>query len=69
MACLSVAGGIVAGVHWYAVDVPQQENLKEYTKCTGGCVSSTAVYMTPAGPQTPGDDSCQKSCREKYLGR
>lgn len=69
MVLLALAGACFAGAHWYAVDQPQQKNLIEYTKCTGRCVSSNAVYLSPVGPRTPGDDSCQKACREQYLGR
>lgn len=66
---LALAGTCMAGAHWYAVDLPQQKNLEEYTKCTGRCVSSNAVYMSPLGPRTPGDDSCKKACREQFLSR
>jgi len=69
MVLLALAGSCMAGAHWYAVDLPDQENLEEYTKCTGRCVSSNAVYMSPVGPRTPGDDSCRKACREQYPGR
>lgn len=31
MVCLSVAGGIVAGVHYYTVDLPQQQSLQAPT--------------------------------------
>lgn len=31
MVCLSIAGSIVAGVHYYAVDLPQQQSLQAPT--------------------------------------
>jgi len=68
MICLSVAGSAVAAAHYAAIDMPQQKNLTEYTRCTSGCISSDVVYMSPTGPRTPTDDACQKSCREKYFG-
>jgi hypothetical protein len=42
MICLSIAGSIVAGAHYYAVDLPQQQTLQaptnleyECTQCAG----------------------------------
>ncbi|MDD1687022.1 hypothetical protein [Methanoregula sp.] len=42
MICLSVAGAFIAGVHYYAVDLPQQKNVQvpsnecmyTYEQCT-----------------------------------
>lgn len=41
--------------------------LAEYTHCTSGCVRTNVVYISPTGPQNPGDDACMQKCREKYL--
>lgn len=48
MICLSIAGSILAGAHYYAVDLPQQNALKapengwDSTQscevCTGNCI-------------------------------
>ncbi|MCK9631876.1 MAG: hypothetical protein M0R30_09550 [Methanoregula sp.] len=71
MIALSVAGSIVAGVHYAAVDLPAQERMKTamtgYTRCTGGCISSNVMYITPTGPRNPTDDACMQKCREEYL--
>lgn len=67
MVCVSIAGSFVAGTHYVAVDLPQQKALEEYTRCTGGCVSTNVMYTTPYGTQNPTDESCQKRCRDTYL--
>jgi hypothetical protein len=36
MICLSVAGSFVAGVHWYAIDLPLQESLQAPSNSIGG---------------------------------
>lgn len=45
MVCLSIAGSIVAGAHYYAVDLPQQQALQAPTnskECTS-CASLTDI--------------------------
>jgi hypothetical protein len=45
MVCLSIAGSIVAGAHYYAVDLPQQQALQAPTnsiECTA-CASLTDI--------------------------
>jgi hypothetical protein len=37
MVCLSVAGSIVAGVHYYTVDLPQQQNVQAPANEQGIC--------------------------------
>lgn len=39
--CLSIAGSIVAGVHYYAIDLPQQQNVQ--APANAGSVCSYAV--------------------------
>lgn len=41
--------------------------LAEYTQCTSGCIRTNVVYISPTGPQNPGDDACMQKCRETYL--
>ncbi len=41
--------------------------LAEYTRCTSGCVRTNVVYISPTGPQNPGDDACMQKCRDEYL--
>ena len=68
---LMIAGSIFAGIHYVAVDLPARETMKtamtEYSQCTGGCISTNVMYITPAGPQNPTDDTCVQKCKEKYL--
>lgn len=68
MICLAGAGSVVAGAHYFVVDQPQQNALAEYTRCTGGCVSTNVMYVTPDGrTRNPTDEACQKKCRDMYL--
>jgi hypothetical protein len=46
MVCLAIAGSFVAGIHYYAVDLPQQQDVKvpaNYT-CPPGRLDSCARY-------------------------
>lgn len=67
----SLAGCIVAFIHYAAIDQPAQEKeqaaLTAYTRCTSSCIRTNVVYISPAGPQNPGDDACMQKCREQYL--
>jgi hypothetical protein len=67
MVCLSIAGSVVAGLHYYFVDLPQQKAIEDYTRCSGGCISTNVMISTPYGPRNPTDETCQKNCRDRYL--
>ena len=68
MVCLSIAGSILAGIHYVAVDQPQQKALEAYAQCSGGCVSANVVISTPYGASpSPTDETCQRECRDRYL--
>ena len=76
MIAVSVAGCLIAGIHYFYGDRPQQEtqslpdvseNMTAYNRCTGGCISTNVMYISPDGPQNPTDDACVQTCREKYL--
>ena len=46
MVCLAIAGSFVAGIHYYAVDLPQQQDMEvpaNYT-CSPGKFDSCARY-------------------------
>ncbi|MCK9579989.1 MAG: hypothetical protein M0Q92_06000 [Methanoregula sp.] len=73
MVCLSIAGTIVAGAHYYAVDLPQQANLQaptnaddcgcyyEYTACLAPCRGSGA-YAGCGATCYPAYLVCQEGC-------
>jgi hypothetical protein len=42
-------------------------DLTGYNQCTSGCIRTNVVYISPTGPQNPGDDACMQKCREQYL--
>jgi hypothetical protein len=50
--CLSIAGGIVAGAHWYVIDAPQQNALLQPPTNTDTCEG--ACHMQ--------SNDCVKSC-------
>lgn len=63
MICLSVAGAFVAGVHYFAADLPQQKALKTptnnaYIDCIMGCSNR---YMGDPDYQNLAF-ICQKGC-------
>jgi len=53
MICLSVAGSFTAGVHYFAVDLPQQQNVKApsngcmytYGECTNDYINNRWVSL------------------------
>jgi hypothetical protein len=66
---LAVAGVLLAGIHYATIDLPAQQAMEDYTRCSGGCISTNVFISTPTGPHNPTDEACQKECREKYLHR
>ena len=68
--CLSIAGSIVAGVHYYVVDLPQQKALQapandcgqDWLNCRMDCDEGCS------GPFEwgPSCGSCLKSCDDEY---
>lgn len=68
--CLSIAGSIVAGVHYYVVDLPQQKALQapandcgqDWLNCRMDCDEGCS------GPfeWRPSCGSCLKSCDDEY---
>ena len=49
--CLSVAGAFVAGVHWYAIDLPLQESLQAPSNSIGGSDVSACIAQCDAQAQ------------------
>jgi len=56
--CLSIAGSIVAGVHYYAVDLPQQQNVQAPTNSCGNYLEKQFECSTRCGQ----DKACYGSC-------
>ena len=72
MVCLSVAGAFVAGIHYYAVDLPQQKALQapsnrlmtcsqycdaQYYSCIPYCKRYTDINSIK---------SCRNNCQTEY---
>lgn len=56
---------------WEEAKCPSKDTTEAavagYSQCTSGCIRTNVVYISPTGPQNPGDDVCTQTCREKYL--
>ena len=73
MICLSVAGTFVAGAHYDAVDLPQQElqppqNMDDQTRCiVDNCELVCEYWYTTAKFVCERRyDSCVKDCERQY---
>jgi archaellum component FlaG (FlaF/FlaG flagellin family) len=56
--CLSIAGSIVAGVHYYAVDLPQQQNVQAPANSCGNYVEKQFECSSRCGQ----DPVCYGNC-------
>jgi len=56
--CLSIAGSIVAGVHYYAVDLPQQPEVQAPTNNCGSYQEKQTACSFRCGQ----DPVCYSSC-------
>ena len=56
MVCLSVAGSIIAGVHYYAVDLPEQNAVQVPSNGNGPLYGCSLCRYECA--RTPPDDYC-----------
>jgi len=77
MMCLSIAGSIVAGTHYYAVDLPQQQNVQMpennlksdcldscisvLSTCVSGCRDDMCRYRCEVA-----DSGCRNTCSDTY---
>jgi len=77
MICLSIAGAFIAGVHYAAVDLPQQQSvtpptnscrdLTGYLNCHGGCTSRYPTDRNnPNAPNFLEQLTCQNACWDTY---
>jgi hypothetical protein len=56
--CLSIAGSIVAGVHYYAIDLPQQQNIQAPANSCGNYMEKQIECSFRCGQ----DKVCYGSC-------
>jgi hypothetical protein len=70
MICLAIAGSIIAGVHYFVVDHPQQQGMKtpanglcEYS-CYASCVADQKTCEAEGGMRNCLTDlnACENSC-------
>ena len=69
MVCLSVAGTCIAGVHYYAIDLPQQQNLQAPTNGMMTCSASCDAQYYACIPSCKGSSnmaSCRSRCESDY---
>ena len=65
MVCLSVAGSIVAGVHYYAVDLPEQQSLQAPTN-TYDCWDECNIQYDACMSSCWGITGCAAACYADY---
>ena len=64
MVCLSIAGSIIAGVHYYAVDLPEQNMVQVPSNGNGplyGC--SLCRYECARTPSNDYCTACMSDCK------
>ncbi|PKL70477.1 MAG: hypothetical protein CVV30_03735 [Methanomicrobiales archaeon HGW-Methanomicrobiales-1] len=69
MICLSVAGTCIAGVHYYAVDLPQQQNLQAPANTLMTCSQYCDAQYYPCIPyckKSSDINSCRNDCLTEY---
>jgi hypothetical protein len=63
MVCLSIAGTVVAGAHYFAVDLPQQKALPAPANDLSPCEKSCAYcYYTSYNPGTCYTNCVKQNC-------
>ncbi|MFA5268077.1 MAG: hypothetical protein WC379_08890 [Methanoregula sp.] len=68
MVCLSIAGSIAAGVHWFVIDAPQQNALQPPTN-SDGCSDVCRMQSTDCAESCPMDgnwETCVDDCTNAY---
>ena len=69
MVCLSVAGTCIAGVHYYAIDLPEQKNLQIPTNALMTCSAYCDAQYYACIPSCKGSSSlasCRSNCESDY---
>ena len=65
MICLSVAGSIIAGVHYFAVDLPQQNAAAALNRLPGNeILTSNQEADATACLKPPGEQVKEGRCRD-----
>jgi len=63
MICLSIAGSIVAGAHYYVVDLPQQKALQAPTNTAcGDCTRTCKAILTENKEGVVAQSICLINC-------
>lgn len=68
MVCLSAAGSIIAGAHYFAIDLPAQKNVQAPTN-SDTCASTCSMQKMDCARNCPKDSnqgSCLDACLETY---
>jgi hypothetical protein len=71
MFCLALAGTIIAGVHYYVVDLPAQKAVQPpdnnwcYDQCNTAYFNCVSLERSVASTCTNKRDSCMKDCEGK----
>jgi hypothetical protein len=70
MVCLALAGSFIAGMHYFVVDLPQQQTIQaptnEYNCCQMGDCEARSLQCQA---RCRGDISCQLNCvLTNYMG-
>lgn len=75
MVCLSIAGAFIAGVHYAAVDLPQQNSLTAPTNakditmllaCLSGCIQTYPTDVPHTQQVLWAQVDCKNACFDKY---
>jgi hypothetical protein len=61
MVCLAIAGSFVAGMHYFAIDLPQQKTLQAPKNTDGYACGICVKYCIMGG--LPGDKCTKEVCR------
>jgi hypothetical protein len=63
MICLSIAGTLIAGAHWFAIDKPQQDALKNTAPKNSGFLDCPSCIATCPAGMVPND--CLAYCEQR----
>ena len=66
--CLSIAGSIIAGVHYFAIDLPQQNALQAPENSAGkyACADNCRVQFNACAGTCGDNELCRALCNQVY---
>jgi len=67
--CLSIAGSIAAGIHWFVIDAPQQNALLQPPTNSDSCSGVCHMQATDCAESCPRDgnwETCVDDCTNAY---